>query len=78
MAVVEEGEGKTETIHFDKVAIIGVGLIGGSLALALREKGAVGTVVGVGRGLPNLNAAMELGVVDSVTREVAESVGRTI
>src|SRR6266540_1426854 len=48
----------------ERLAIIGVGLIGGSLARALREKGAVGEVVGIGRGEANLQKAVELGVID--------------
>ncbi|KAF0215985.1 MAG: prephenate [Geobacteraceae bacterium] len=48
----------------ERLAIIGVGLIGGSLARALREKGEVGEVVGIGRGEANLKRAVELGVVD--------------
>jgi prephenate dehydrogenase len=52
------------------LAVIGVGLIGGSFALALRAAGRVGTIVGVGRGRANLDAAVERGVVDrAVTQE---------
>ncbi|ABB31105.1 Prephenate dehydrogenase [Geobacter metallireducens RCH3] len=47
-----------------RLAIIGVGLIGGSLARILREKGAVGEIVGIGRGEANLRKAVELGVID--------------
>lgn len=61
-------------IHFSKVAIIGVGLIGGSLAISLREKGLADEIVGVGRGKENLERAKELGVVDSFTHEIAEAV----
>jgi len=46
------------------LAVIGVGLIGGSFALALRAAGRVGTVVGIGRGRANLDAALSLGIVD--------------
>ena len=60
--------------HIDKLAVIGVGLIGGSLALALKEAGAVGHVVGIGRGLPNLETALRLGVVDSYTQDIAAGV----
>jgi len=60
--------------HIDKLAVVGVGLIGGSLALALKEAGAVGHVVGIGRGLPNLETALRLGVVDSYTLDLAEGV----
>ena len=62
------------TFYIDKLAVVGVGLIGGSLALALKEAGAVGHVVGVGRGLANLETALKLGVVDSFTQDLAEGV----
>ncbi|KIH76725.1 prephenate dehydrogenase [Geoalkalibacter ferrihydriticus] len=53
-----------------RLAIVGVGLIGGSLALALRQAGAVGEVIGIGRGLANLEKALELGIVDEITQDV--------
>ena len=49
-----------------KLVVCGVGLIGGSFALALRRAGAVGEVVGVGRSRAALERARELGVIDSV------------
>lgn len=48
------------------LAIIGVGLIGGSLSLALRAKGAVSHVIGVGRSKTNLDEALQLGIIDAV------------
>lgn len=57
-----------------RLAIIGVGLIGGSLARALRRAGAVGEVVGCGRGKANLDKAVELGVIDRYSHEVGEAV----
>jgi prephenate dehydrogenase len=57
-----------------KLAIVGVGLIGGSLALALKAAGVVGEVVGIGRSLANLEKALELGVVDGITQDPAEGV----
>lgn len=60
--------------YIDKLAVVGVGLIGGSLALGLKAVGAVGQVVGIGRGQANLDRAMELRVVDSVTRDLAAGV----
>jgi prephenate dehydrogenase len=48
------------------LAIIGVGLIGGSLSLALKAKGAVGRVIGVGRSQANLDEALRLGIIDTV------------
>jgi prephenate dehydrogenase len=60
-----------------KLAVIGVGLIGGSLARALREAGHVGEVVGFGRSLGNLQTATDLGVIDraevSVTKTVRDA-----
>ncbi len=47
------------------LAVIGVGLIGGSLALALKRAGAVQRVVGVGRSQANLDEALRLGVIDA-------------
>ena len=48
------------------LAIIGVGLIGGSLSLALKAKGVVGRVIGVGRSPENLQEALQLGIIDTV------------
>ena len=56
------------------LTIIGVGLIGGSLALALKEKGAVGTVIGAGRSEANLQRAQDLGIVDKWTTSLTEAV----
>jgi prephenate dehydrogenase len=53
-------------IRFRKLAIFGVGLIGGSFAMALKKAALVDHVVGVGRGRPNLERAIELGVIDQI------------
>lgn len=58
----------------DCLAVVGVGLIGGSLALALREKGLVRRVVGVGRSRPNLETAQARGILDAFTHDLAEAV----
>jgi prephenate dehydrogenase len=57
-----------------RLAVIGVGLIGGSLARALRSAGAVGEVVGCGRSAANLERALELGVVDRWSQDPAQAV----
>lgn len=57
-----------------KLAIIGVGLIGGSLAMSLRAAGQVGTITGCGRGAANLKKAVELGVIDDFCHDPAEAV----
>ncbi len=57
-----------------RLAVIGVGLIGGSLAKALKRVHAVGEVVGCGRSRENLEQALALGVIDRYTTDVAEAV----
>jgi prephenate dehydrogenase len=47
-----------------KLVVLGVGLIGGSFALALKARGVVGEVVGVGRSRGNLDEALATGVID--------------
>ena len=50
----------------DTLVVTGVGLIGGSFALALKKAGAVGRVIGVGRGRANLEEALKLGLIDAI------------
>jgi prephenate dehydrogenase len=50
--------------RIEKLVVVGVGLIGGSFALALRRAGAVGRVVGVGRRPQTLAEARRLGIID--------------
>ncbi len=58
----------------ERLAIIGVGLIGGSLARALRAAGMVGEVIGCGRSAENLELAFDLGIIDGCTRDPAAAV----
>lgn len=57
-----------------KLVIFGVGLIGGSLALALKRSGYVGQIVGVGRQGDNMQKALDLKVVDTVEHDAAQAV----
>lgn len=59
---------------FDKVCIIGIGLIGGSLARAARAADLVGEIVGCGRNEANLERAVELGVIDRFDTDPAAAV----
>jgi prephenate dehydrogenase len=59
---------------FKKITIFGVGLIGGSFALALKKAGMVEQIVGVGRSVASVVRARELGIVDVVGTSVAEAV----
>lgn len=58
----------------ERLAIIGVGLIGGSVSLALRKAGKVGRVVGCGRSEENLRKAQSLGIIDRYTHDPAQAV----
>lgn len=51
---------------FETMTIVGVGLIGGSLARAAREHRLVSRIIGLGRGEENLRKALELGVIDAM------------
>ena len=62
------------SVMIERLAIIGVGLIGGSLARALRGAGAVKSVVGIGRSRPNLEEALSLGICDEITQDPASGV----
>jgi len=54
-----------------KLAVIGVGLIGGSFALALKQAKVASHVVGVGRNPANLKLALERGAIDSIAPDPA-------
>jgi len=49
---------------FDTVAIVGLGLIGGTLALAVKERGLAGRIVGYGRSRERLAKAQDMGLID--------------
>ena len=58
----------------ERLAIIGTGLIGGSFALALKQAGQVGTVVGAGRTQDNLQNAKLRGILDDIATDPAHAV----
>jgi len=57
-----------------QITIVGVGLIGGSLAKALRKSGFAGSIVGADRDEAALKTAVELGVIDRYSNDLAEAV----
>jgi prephenate dehydrogenase len=61
-------------VHFQQVAIIGVGLIGGSLGMILKRKGLASQIVGVGRRVENLKTAVEMGAIDRYVADPKEGV----
>ena len=58
----------------ERLCVIGVGLIGGSLARAVREAGFCQEVVGAGRNPQNLQAAVDLGVIDRYETDIGKAV----
>jgi prephenate dehydrogenase len=60
-------------MRFPKVAVVGVGLIGGSFALALKAAKACSHVVGIGRGRANLDVAKARAIVDAVSANPADA-----
>jgi len=60
--------------RINKLVVIGVGLIGGSFALALKKARMVRQVVGVGRSRKNLKDALRLGVIDKAETDAAHAV----
>lgn len=58
----------------NRLAIIGVGLIGGSLARALRKAGVVNEIVGCGRNEGSLRRAVEIGVIDRYALDMVQAV----
>ncbi len=61
-------------MNFKKIAIIGLGLIGGSLALAIKQTGFKGSITGIGRREENLITAKELEMIDDYSTVHAEGV----
>lgn len=59
---------------FQTVAIVGVGLIGGSIGLGLRERKLAGNVIGIGRRQSSLRAARRVGAVTHTTIDLAKGV----
>lgn len=61
-------------LRINKLVVIGVGLIGGSFALALKKARIVKQVVGVGRSRKNLQVALRRGVIDRAETDAARAV----
>lgn len=59
---------------FNRVTIIGLGLIGGSLGLAIKKRRIAKEVIGVSRRRSTINKALSLGVVDAATLDLKKGV----
>ncbi|RIL05570.1 MAG: prephenate dehydrogenase/arogenate dehydrogenase family protein [Proteobacteria bacterium] len=62
------------TAPFERLAVLGLGLLGGSIAWAARERGVAREVVGCGRRAESLRAAAARGLVDRTSLDPAEAV----
>ena len=62
-------DGRLLPTRFNTVAIVGVGLIGGSLGMAMKSRRIAGRVVGVGRSRERLDRAVALGAIDEGTTD---------
>jgi cyclohexadieny/prephenate dehydrogenase len=60
-------------VHFDRIALIGFGLIGGSIARAAREQGLAKEIVTTARSAKTRARVMELGIVDRVVETNPEA-----
>ena len=59
--------------EFQRAVIVGVGLLGGSLGLALRKRGLASEIIGFGRQPTNLASAIECGAIDQAASYLAEA-----
>lgn len=60
------------TTLFDHIVVVGVGLIGGSIARALKTRGLARKITGLGRNRERLRAAQDAGLIDAVATSVTE------
>jgi prephenate dehydrogenase len=72
-ARVMNASSERQAPDFESIAIIGVGLIGGSIAAALKKRGYAGKIVGVGRELQRISDARAAGLIDVATVNASEA-----
>ena len=70
---MQAGTSGAGNLFFDKVTILGVGLIGASFAMALRGKGLCGHLTGFGRSEENLAEARKRRIIDSFERSASDA-----
>lgn len=66
------------SLHIRRLVIVGTGLIGGSLAAALKQAKAVDEVIGLGRRRETLEQAMALGLIDAIADTPAQIAGADV
>ncbi len=70
----KSSKAKSKPVMFERVAFIGIGLIGASMALAMRREGLVGTVIACARRPKTRKTALDLGIADEATKDYATAV----
>jgi prephenate dehydrogenase len=60
-------------VRFGTIAVVGVGLIGGSIAAAVRQRGVAGRIIGVGRSGARLDAARRTGLIDVAATDLVDA-----
>jgi prephenate dehydrogenase len=65
---------ETQRVRWNKVTLIGVGLLGGSLGLALRQRQLAKTVTGFVRRAASVRECLDVGAVDVATRDIQKAV----
>ena len=68
----EPANSKSHDDQTQVLAIVGVGLLGGSVALAAKERGIADRVIGIGRNPERLQAAVNAGVIDGFLTQLPE------
>ncbi len=61
-----------DLVHFEKIAIFGVGLLGGAIGMATRRLKLADKVTGIGRSEERLRRAVELGAIDNFTTDIGQ------
>jgi prephenate dehydrogenase len=67
-------QGVSAHVGFDTVAIVGVGMMGGSLGLELRARGLARRVIGIDRNADALTSALDRGAIDAGTADLSDGV----
>src|SRR5438067_13377454 len=65
---------RSKKVRFERAAFIGVGLIGASMALAMRRAGLAGSIVACARRAATRKTALKLKIVDEATKDYAKAV----
>lgn len=61
-------------VEFQKITLVGVGMLGGSVGLAAKKRGVAGCITGFVRRAESIEECLAVGAVDQATQDVAEAV----